>query len=188
MIGFNLVPRNMRHRSRTAVNWLRVGWIFAIALTLVVASGTAFNYLTLVLYEQEVAEQRPRLLAADSLERQLRELRRENQALAQELQALPAVAGGGEPAGVLGFLHALSAAVTDGILLDWIEYSRSSRSWVVSGVGIDPGEISALFERMRRLPGVEEASLTQLRPVNGEQSRLRRFEVRVRWQAGGGSP
>lgn len=183
MIGFNLVPPNLRNRSRTAVNWLRVGTIFAVALTLVVVSGTVFNQMTLAIYEDELRSNRPQVLAVDTLERQLRDARRDNQALVREMDGLPAVAGQGETRELLEFLDALSAAVTEGILLDFIEYSRGG-NWIVAGVGVDPGEIADFFEEVGRLPGVQEAALAQLQLVAGEESSLRRFEIRVRWQAG----
>lgn len=183
MIGFNLVPPNLRHRSRTAVNWLRVGTIFAAALTVVVVSGTAFNWLSLGFYQDELAQQQAQVLRADILERQVRDVRRENQALARENDQLPTVAGQGQTAAMATFLLELSAAASDEILLDFIEYTRGG-DWVIGGVGADPHAVAAFFETVSGLVGVQEAALAQLRYAAGEESSLRRFELRVRGQAG----
>ncbi len=184
VIGFNLVPPNLRNRSRTAVNWLRVGTICAVALTVFAVSGSVLNYMSTGIYEQQVLEQRAQVLRVDVLERQIRDERRENQALVREMDGLPSVAGQGQTPALLSFLAALSAAVTDGILLDFIEYSRGG-DWLIGGVGVDPAEISSFFERIGQLSGVEQAALAQLRHVAGEESSLRRFEVRIQWRAGG---
>lgn len=183
MIGFNLVPPNLRNRSRTAVNWLRVGTIFAVALTLLVASATVFNRMSMSMQRRELEEQRAGVQRVDTLERLLREARRETQALSRAIADIPSVPGRGETEALLVFLYELSAAVPDGIMLDWVEYSRGG-GWLVAGVGIDPGEISAFFEGIRGLSGVEDVALAQLRLVAGEESSLRRFEVRVQWRAG----
>lgn len=183
MIEFNLVPKNLRNRSRTAVNWLRVGAIFAVAMTLLAVSGSVFNRMSLAIYQQELAAQRPSVQSVENLERQLRELRRENQLISNELSRLQNLGDQGDTAGFLGFLDQLAAATTEAILLETIEYNRAGSLWV-AGISADPEEISRFLDRIKQLRGVEEAALSQLRRPAGEESPLRRFEVRIEWRAG----
>lgn len=184
MIEFNLVPKNLRQRSRTAVNWLRVGMIVAAALTLLSVSGSVLNRMGLAMYMREFEEQRATVQRVENLERQLRDVRRENQQLVQELERLQSLGDGGDSDGFLAFLNGLSAVTTDGILLELIEYSRGG-SMLVAGVGISPEEVSRYFESVRRLHGVQDAALSQLHRASAEDDALRWFELRLRWQAGG---
>lgn len=184
MIEFNLVPKNLRNRSHRAINWLRVGTIFAVALTVVAVSGSVFNQMSLGIYQREVESQRPTIANVERLERELRDIRRENQLLSQEITRLE---GLGDPNGAeafLRFLDSLAAITTDGILLDNVEYNRGG-SILVAGVSIDAEEISHYFDRVKQIEGVQEASLSQLGRPAGDESPLRRFELRLAWQAGG---
>lgn len=183
MIEFNLVPENLRNRSRTAVNWLRVGAVLAVALTLLMVSGSIINRMNLAIYQQELVAQRPSVENVENLERNLRDLRRENQAISSELSGLRSLADESETKQFLGFLNQLAAATPEAILLEAIEYNRPGSVWV-AGISADPEEIAGFLDRIQMLPGVEEVALAQLRRPAGEESPLRRFEVRIAWRAG----
>lgn len=182
MIEFNLVPENLRHRSRTAVNWLRVGAIFAVALTLLIVAGSVINRMNLAIYQQELIAQLPSVQNVESLERELRDLRRENQTLSNEISRLQNLAGQGETDRFLRFLNQLAEATSEAILLELIEYNRTGSIWL-AGISADPEEIARYLDRIKELPGVQEAALSQLTRPAGEESPLRRFEVRIVWLA-----
>ncbi len=181
---FNLVPENLRHKSKRAVNWLRVGTIFAVAATTVAISWSVLNHMSLAIDRRELESQRPSIVSVENLERQLREARRENQRLSDEIAGLQGLGDGGATERFMHFLGALSAETGDGILLEALEYNRGG-SIVVAGVSLDANEISRYFERVKLLPGVQDAALSQLRRPAGEESELRRFELRLEWQSGG---
>jgi len=184
LIEFNFVPANLRNRSRTAINWLRVGTIFAVALTIVVVAGSFMNQMSIAMYRRELAAQRPGIQRVDDLERQLRDIRRENQRLTAEVSRLQALGDGEQTERFLDFLNALSATASEGILLDALEYSKGGATRV-AGVAIDPEELSHFFDQVKQIPGVIDASLTSMGRPAGEESGLRRFELRIQWRTGG---
>lgn len=183
MIEFNLVPKNLRNRSRTAINWLRVGAIAAVALTLLAISVSVINGMSLAMYQRELQEQTVSVRSVDIVERQLRDLRSENQRIANEIDRLEALGDRGETEQFLRFLAELSAITSDGILIQVFEYSRGG-SVLVAGMGADAAEVSRYFDRVRQLDGVRDAALSQLRRPAGDDSPLRSFELRFQWQVG----
>ena len=111
VIEFNLVPENLRNRSRTAVNWLRVGTIFAVAITLLAVSGSIINRMNLAIYQQELVAQRPALKTWKTSSDNLRDLRaRESGSFPTSSPGCEALRDESETSGFLGFLNQLAAA------------------------------------------------------------------------------
>lgn len=184
MIEFNLVPKNLRFRSRRSINWLRVGFIGAVALTVLVVSVSILNGLSVRMYEDELAQQLLSIAGVETAERQLRDVRRENERLADEIRRLESLGDEGDTERLLHFLGALSAATGDEIWLQLFDYTRGG-GVVLAGVGSDAAAVSAFFERVREIDGVRDAALTQLRRASDDDGSLRSFELQLQWQAGG---
>ena len=186
MIGFNLVPKGMRGRSRQVVDWLRVGVIAAVAATMFVLWGTYYNSGTASLYQQQLADLQGSLANVESLERQLREARRDNQALQREIDAVAALGEPGHGLAVARAFAALLSEVPQDVLITQISIGQGG-AWTVAGIGGTPEDVSTYLARLQASAGVSGAELIQLiRPLPEDPS-LRRFTLRVQLPEGDGT-
>lgn len=184
MIGFNLVPKNMRNKSRRMVNWLRIGTVFAIALTIFAVSMTVYNRVTIAVYQDELTGQQGSLASVQGFQRELTQLRNENRTVRTEVESVQALVGRDGADQVVRILSDLAANVPEGILLENIRYSRGAPIQV-SGLSLSPADVSTFLSRIESLPGVRSAHLAVLQRPSDADELMRSFLLRIEWSIEG---
>lgn len=174
----NLLPKEERGRSKTRVDGLRFAWIGAAALLMLVALVTYFNVQLTVAARTEEADLATRVATVRQQQRQLDELRRENEALAEAKEQMEALLFQNRNEATARLLSDIATAVPEDVWFSALQVN-AGRDVFARGHAAETGDLSLLLRNMHDAAGIQSVQLSSLDRVDDRAGHRREFTLNL---------